>query len=308
MQPLEEAILRTILYADVFNFPMRIEEIHHFLLTSISVSQTQVIQQIKESPLLRQHLEPGHVPYYVLRGRSELIPIRDERERASLKLWPQAVYWGRWLARLPFVRMVAITGALAVRNAAHDDDDLDFILVTQANRVWMARGLAILLVRIGKLRGVTICPNYVVAETNLAQSRRDTFMAHEVAQMIPVHGWNTYEAFRAENQWVEEQLANAEVPFYHEAEPDFSRLENVLKKMGEFLLGGRLGDSIERWEYQRKLKRFQQDTTIPHSAAQLDAQHVKGHFNDHGHPVLVKFEQRLRQMGLSQEVLARTGD
>jgi hypothetical protein len=308
MQPLEEAILRTILYADVFNFPMRIEEIHHFLLNSYAVSQPQIAQLIQQSPILRQHVEQNQAPYYVLRGRSELIAVRTERERASQKLWPQAVYWGRWLARLPFVRMVAITGALAVHNAAHEDDDLDFILVTQANRVWTARALAILLVRIGKVFRVTICPNYVVAETNLAQSRRDTFMAHEVVQMIPLYGHPTYNQFRADNRWVEEQLANADTPFYRETEPTFRLWERSLKQAGEFLLGGGLGNSIERWEYQRKVKRFQQDSKTPHSAAQLDAQHVKGHFNDHGHPVLVKFEHRLRQLGLSHEALARTGD
>ena len=32
MDSIEAAILRTVLYADVFNFPMTPEEIHHFLI------------------------------------------------------------------------------------------------------------------------------------------------------------------------------------------------------------------------------------------------------------------------------------
>ncbi|MFN8450301.1 MAG: hypothetical protein U0521_17370 [Anaerolineae bacterium] len=41
-------------------------------------------------------------------------------------------------ARLPPVRMVALTGALVVRNASDNDDDLDYVLVTRRG-AWIAR-------------------------------------------------------------------------------------------------------------------------------------------------------------------------
>ena len=44
----------------------------------------------------------------------------------------------------------------------------------------------------------------------------------------------------------------------------------------------------------------------PHSAAQLDDQHVKGHFNDHGHPVMQQYHERLRAYDL--EALPLAGD
>ena len=43
MQPLEAAILRTVLYADVFNFPMKLEEIHHFLISDDPVSLAEIL-------------------------------------------------------------------------------------------------------------------------------------------------------------------------------------------------------------------------------------------------------------------------
>jgi hypothetical protein len=36
-------------------------------------------------------------------------------------------------------------------------------------------------VRLARLEGVQLCPNYVVAETVLAQQRRDLFIAHSGA-------------------------------------------------------------------------------------------------------------------------------
>jgi hypothetical protein len=40
----------------------------------------------------------------------------------------------------------------------------------------------------------------------------------------------------------------------------------------------------------------------PHSSARLDEQQVKGHFNDHGNPVLRQYYERLQQHGLLDAV------
>lgn len=306
MQTLEAAILRTVLYADVFNFPMTKEEIHHFLITDHPVSLDAVQTTLQDSHWLKSHLEVvgGYVVY---KGRTGLTDVRIKREQASEHLWPQAVRWGRWLAALPFVRMVALTGALAVRNAANGDDDLDYILVTTERRVWLARAFAIVVVRIGNLQGVKICPNYVLAETALQQTRRDIFLAHEVAQMVPLYGHDVYRRFREENNWVYQQLANAVDPFFNEPEHKLNA-NRFLKRTLEVVCGNVVGDWLEQWEYRRKLRRFATDLKTPHSSAQIDDTQVKGHFNDHGHPVLNKYYQRLRECGIEQESLALTGD
>lgn len=306
MQSLEAAILRTVLYADVFNFPMTTAEIHHYLITDIPASLDAVESAVEDSIWLKQHLERIG-DYITCSGRSELVAVRLRREAASQQLWPQAVKWGRWLAALPFVRMVALTGALAVRNASDGDDDLDYILVTSAGRVWLARAFAIVVVRIAHLRGVKICPNYVLAETALVQSRRDIFLAHEVAQMVPLYGQDLYRRFREENDWVYQQLPNAIDPFFTEPEYDL-KISGRLKRLVELVCGNVAGDWLEQWEYQRKLRRFATDLKTPHSSARIDDTQVKGHFNDHGHPALNQYYQRLRDCGLEQEALSLTGD
>ena len=306
MQPLEAAILRTVLYADVFNFPMKLEEIHHFLISDDPASIIEIAQTLNQSDFLKQKLNQVG-DYFIYNGSDNLVQIRQKREIASQFLWPQAVGWGRWLAALPYIRMVALTGALAVRNAADDDDDLDYFLVTAPHRVWLARAFAIIVVRIGRMRGVKICPNYILAETNLVQTRRDIFLAHEVAQMVPIYGNDYYRRFREVNNWVYQQLPNAIDPLFDEAEVKIG-VGNKLKRFLEVVCGGAVGNRLEQWEYQRKLKRFATDLQTPHSSAQVDDTQVKGHFNDHGHPALQKYAQRLRDCGLTEEPLAMTGD
>ncbi len=306
MDSIEAAILRTVLYADVFNFPMTPEEIHHFLIYDRKVSLEVIKETLKTSHWLSEMLEPVD-RYVVYIGRADLIPIRTAREQASEYLWPLAAYYGNTLARLPFVRMVAMTGALAMRNAAAEDDDLDYILITAPGRVWIARAFAILLVRLARLRGANVCPNYVLAETALEQERRNIFMAHEVAQMVPIYGHDLYARFREANLWVNHQLPNADGAFYDEPERPLG-IWGGLKRTLETILGGKLGDSLENWEYHRKLSRFATEMQKPHSSARLDETQVKGHFSDHGYPALQQYFERLRDYGLEDQPAVVTGD
>jgi hypothetical protein len=305
MEAIEAAILRTVLYADLFHFPLTVREIHHFLIHDEPVALEAIEQTLSESATLRLYLQCID-DYVIYDGQDALVGLRQMRERASEHLWPSATQYGKWLARLPFVRMVALTGALAMHNAADNDDDLDYILVTAPRRVWLARAFSIVLVRLARLQGMEICPNYVLAESALAQDKRDIFMAHEVAQMVPLYGHGLYEQFRKANAWVSDQLPNAEGAFYVEQEYFPSGPGLIGKHIIEFLLGGNLGDWLEQWEYRRKLRRFEPDMQKPHSSAKLDDSHVKGHFNDHGHPVLREYEGRLARYGLDARRAART--
>jgi hypothetical protein len=307
MMPLENAILRTVLYADVFNFPMTIAEIQHFLIYDVPTTCIQVEETLQHSATLKELLI-YHDSYIALANRAELIDERKLREQASDELWPLAMRYGTWLGHLPYVRMVALTGALAMRNAAANTDDLDYMIVTAPHRVWLARACAILVVRLVKLRGVVICPNYVLAEDALEQDQKDLFIAHEIAQMIPVYGEDLYQQFRSVNGWADQELANAKDSFYSGPDEASDGIWSALKHLTEWLLKGKLGDALESWEYRRKLRRFDADAHTPHSAAKLDESHVKGHFNDYGHPVLRQYQQRLREYGLDETRIAVPGD
>lgn len=299
MIQLEDAILRTVLYADVFSFPLTIAEIHHFLIADAPVSLAAVEETLARSARLREMLVCVD-GVFMPAGREGLAAVRRAREAASERLWMQAQRYGVWLGRLPFVRMVALTGALAVRNAV-DDDDIDYLIVTTDRRVWLARALSILIVRLARLRGVVLCPNYVLAESALRQERQDIFMAHELAQMIPLYGRDRYVRMRADNLWSQRMLPNAQDVFHvMPAQTDGGGWMGIKRGL-EWLLGGALGGMLENWERRRKLRRFAPQLAQVQNAARLDAQHVKGHFNDHGHPALEGYRARLRAHAITED-------
>jgi hypothetical protein len=82
--------------------------------------------------------------YYFLAGRQDIVALRQGREIVSRRAFRRGLFYGRVLGALPFIRMVGITGSLAVLNC-ENVDDLDFMLIARTGRVWLARAFALLL-------------------------------------------------------------------------------------------------------------------------------------------------------------------
>lgn len=301
MTPTEAAILRTLAYADVFQFPMTLAELHRYLIAHQAITLDNLRQTLQCSSLIQRHIiqDSGYIAF---RENVHHIQIRQQREQWTQAVWKKALRYGRWLSRLPFVRMVALTGALAVRNPSGLQDDFDYILVTQPGRVWLARGFAVLLVKFVRLLGDEICPNYVLASDKLHQQRRNLYTAHELLQMVPLYGEELYQRMLQENAWFQTYLPNAE------PQRSIYNRRNLLKSALEMLFGGRLGRWLEQWEYQRKMRKFEQQQEEASSAAELDSGRVKGHFQDKGHPVMIAYHARLERLGVQRIELPLAGD
>lgn len=296
----EAAILQTVLYADVFNYPLTASEIHRYLIGE-ALSLDAVQATLASSPWLAGRVARAG-GFYMAADRENLATLRDSRAASAARLWPAARRYGNLIARLPFVRMVAVTGALAMDNV-EADDDIDYLLVTAPGRVWLARALTILVVRLARLAGANLCPNYVLAETSLQLDERDLFVAHELAQMVPLAGLAVYWQMRAANGWAANYLPNAvSAPVASDCGAKGNRLEPDTGPGGRWLewpLSGRLGDALEGWERRRKLKKFQAQLHQPRSAAVLDESHVKGHFDDYGRFALESYERRCAEYFIS---------
>ena len=143
-----------------------------------------------------------------------------------------------------------------MHNAGSVTDDLDFLIVTAPRRVWTTRAAAIVIVRWARLFGVHLCPNYVLAETALAQ-QQDLFMAHEIAQMIPLSGYPLYAAMRDANPWTTHYLPNARTPFY--ANSEICPPGRLIQHMLENSLAGTMGIALNSGNKIAKSKSLRQN-------------------------------------------------
>ena len=290
------AVLRTLLYADVFGYPMTLEEIHRYLV-GVAATREQVAAAL-HGPLLGPRLVHEQ-PYYALAERDLHFAQRRERGQASGVLWPMARRYAHLLAMLPFVRMVAVTGSLAVDNPRAVADDLDYVIVTTSGRTWLVRLLAVALVRIARLWGVDLCPNYVMDSHHLGMTERTLFTAHELTQMVPCYGLDMHARLLAANGWAEAFLPNA-VDANLSCCIGLLPLGRALKGLAEWLLGGRLGDLIERRERRLKIGQLSSEAVNAGTLAACFGEGIcKGHMHDYGRRIQSAYEERLRAAGLA---------
>jgi len=288
------AIFHTLAYADVFEFPLRAPEVYRYL-TSTRATLEQVREVLADETRFSQVGD-----YFTLRGREQIVETRKRRGRVAARLWPQATRYGQMIARLPYVRMVAVTGSLAMNNT-DEGKDVDYMIVAAPNRLWICRALILLLARFSRMQGIRLCPNYLVTTNALAFQEKSLYVAHEVAQMIPVSGMEIYQEIRRLNAWIDDYLPNASgVPelaqgVQSEEKPFF------LKKLMEIVFNLPIGDRLENWEMNRKIKKLSYEQSSS-SESYFSADVCKGHIDRHGENVAMALAARLADVRASHQM------
>lgn len=282
-----DAVLATVAYADLFDFPLDGAEVQRDLI-GVAAGEEATTAAIEH--LCRRGDLQAAGAYLVLPGRRGLAELRWERSERAGRMWPVAQRLGETISRFPYVRLVAVTGSLAAGNP-DARADVDYLIVTAPGRLWTVRALAILLVRLARQAGVVICPNYLLSARALALDHRDLFTAHELLQATPVAASAVYRHMLDSNRWAEHWLPNR----YRRSRalpptlPDSSRFQQY----GEALLGGMLGDRFEVWEARRKQRRLGQD-----GLGRFSADVCEGHFGKGRRRTLHAFTQHCRQFGI----------
>jgi hypothetical protein len=290
---IERAVLETLIYSDIFNYPLRLDELQRYLPVYLNGHDLHAALAQLDGRIGKRD------GYYFVAGRQDIVRTRQSRELPSRRALRHAHFYGRILNVLPFIRMVAVTGSLAVLNC-EETADLDFMLVTRAERVWTARAAAVVLGRLARLFGDTLCPNLIISERALEWPLHDMYSAREFCQMVLVAGQDVHTRLIAANAWVDSLLPNARRE--SKAAPG-SKLSSILQKILEFPLRGRLGDRLEAWEMHRKVARFALQSGYGVETV-FNAEVCQGNFHHHRTWTAELFENRLSQLEIESPVRA----
>jgi hypothetical protein len=282
------SISHTLTYADVFDYPLTAGEVYRYLILA-GASFKEVNAGLENKILFTRMGE-----FITLRGREKLVETRERRTKVAARLWPKAVRYGQIIASLPFVRMVAVTGSLAMNNT-EEGNDVDYMVVTAPNRLWTCRAMALLVARFAKLDNITICPNYLITTNALALEERTLYVAHELTQMIPLSGMEVYNELRRLNDWTRDYLPNArgapEFPRSMKQITGFPFFQSVL----EFLFRLPFFRWLEKREMDRKIARLRREQASS-SESYFSADVCKGHIDRHGENLVTALAVRLQEI------------
>ena len=284
------AVLQTMAYADVFDFPLTAAEIHRYL-TGMRADKNEVEQVLQERSLIHARGD-----YFTLPDREGLVALRRRREKIARRMWPHATKYGRLIACLPFVRMVAVTGSLAMNNVDLNPD-IDYLIVTARGRLWTVRAMVLVAARFAAVHGIRLCPNYLISENALVFPNQTLYAAHELAQMVPIFGLDVYERICQLNPWKERFLPNAQgLPpvvdqvTVHAITPGF-------KPLSEWGLRMPPGDWFENWEMARKIRKLSREQSESQESC-FAADYCKGHNLQHGRGTDRVLSERLENLSL----------
>ncbi|MBI2594036.1 hypothetical protein HYW44_05345 [Candidatus Daviesbacteria bacterium] len=229
---MEKAILKTLAYYDIFEFPLKAWEVHKWLIgppsgrAGKSASLKQVEKKLKklnqESRLSRGSPKAARImnkgDYFFLTGKKGLVKERVRREKVSKRHYQTAKLISLLFKVIPWVKLVGVSGSLAMMGS-REQDDIDIFIVTGKNRIWITRLFLIILTSLTGIRrkrrekilsaAGKVCINLILEEDNLAQRKKNIYLAHEVLQMHVL--WqkeDLYSKFLHDNEWVFRYLPN----------------------------------------------------------------------------------------------------
>jgi len=250
-------ILKTLGYFDLFQYPLTEEEI--LLFNQVDVTGIAVNKQLQV--LLKDKMIFKVDEFYALQNNWQLAERRRNGNKLAVEHLKIARRVAKFLSTFPYVKAIAVSGSLS-KNFATDKTDIDFFIITEANRLWIARTIMHLYKKLTFLRGRQnwFCMNYYVDENALEIKEKNIFTAIEIVTLLPMYSNDCMRRFFEKNSWTDSffPLKNIGIS----ASPDFKK--GFLVKLIEKIFSGSLGDYADiklmgitdkRW--QKKVKKQQ---------------------------------------------------
>ena len=281
----ELAVLRSVIYASLFEYPLTLPQLRASLV-GVAADETTIHRWCRSSAFLRHAIECRDGLYFP-RGKGDMVHTRARREELSRELLERNRSLLRFVAAMPFVRMVALSGSLAHLNAERSAD-LDLFVITAAGRVWSVT-LAVLVV--SRLMGwrKRLCLNYVISERQMAIEPDDLFSANQIIHLHPVTGHEVFARFVRANPFVATWYPNFEVPA---TEPAGGRRSAIQERLFSLAAAAaeRAARGVYGWHLRRRSASWQSRDQV-----RLEPECLKLHTSSHRASILARFERAMEE-------------
>lgn len=212
-------IINTLNYKRIFNQPLSYYQLLYF-------SHYKFLDNLDFENNLSDLVTRGKVKFknnvYYL--SSTKIKDRDKKYSSSLNTYEKIAFLPKIFERIPFIKMVSVTGSLASYYFDENSDDIDLFVIVEKNRVWLTRFFLVLIFKIlniyinNKSPEIKLCPNFYISDEfdSWDKSKHNIYTAHEIIMMQPIYQIeDTYFKFLNANKWI--------LDFY----PNFGINENI---------------------------------------------------------------------------------
>ena len=312
MTRLEQIILATLIYYDVLKRPLTAWEVFKYLVRKRSDSDSNndinfnvILKTLEDSPKLLKLVSQKN-GFYFLKNRKYLIRQRIERQKQAERKWKKLKKISRLLEIIPFIRMVMISGSLALNNSKQNSD-IDLLVVAKKDRIWSSRAATAFLTyvcrqyRHGQYIKNRLCLNHFITDFSLRIPCFSLYNAQTYAHLVPL--WQTNKSisnsFYRENNWLKDYLYfHSEDQYLKRVRP--SAILRMIKQIAEFVLSKDLGNFLEN--YLRKIQKgwFENDPLRyePGGRIIFNDNQLEFHNNSPEKRIIKEYNRKMRRLGL----------
>jgi hypothetical protein len=284
---IKKDILATLTYFNMFDYPLKKQEIFVFMGHKENLHGFNCC--------LNNLVDEGAIfkigNFYSLFNNYALAERRSRgNEKAGLML-KKAERAATVIAAFPFVKGVAVSGSLS-KKFADEEADIDFFIITDANRLWIARTFLHLFKKITFLFNLQdhFCMNYFIDEANACILEKNIYTATEVVTILPLRGSSVFEMFYKVNSWTKKFFPNKYMHISSAKEIKKTWLRYITEKalnnsIGNFLDTFLMKLTARSWNAKTKRKK-------KNSKGMLMSMHTGKHFSK---PDPANFQRKLLQ-------------
>jgi hypothetical protein len=247
----KSSIIRTLLYYDIFNYPLKRDEIASFFQVRDAPenSVTLLLDELVAEGLLVY--DNGY--YSVYKASEDVIGKRESGNRNAQFIMHKAYRYARLISWFPYVRCVCLSGSLS-KGYMDESGDIDYFILTTPGRLWIARTLLIAYKKLFLLNSRKyFCVNYFIDTNNLEIPDKNVYTATELLTLVPVYNGALYSELVKHNTWASEYFPNHSPV---EAGFGFRKRKFIVKGLIEGLLNNPVGSLIDSLFMKLTLKRW----------------------------------------------------
>lgn len=222
MNTLQNSIIQTLAYFNIFNYPLTVAELFRYLWkppANVALSQLQEVL----STMKQVEMYNGFV---YLTDSQQITAARTKAYLESERKYKKRLPYIKLLTYVPNVQAIFIVNSLAYQNV-REQSDIDLLIVSKPGKIWSTRFFT---TTIAKLLGIRPRPNFTkdtlclsfyldgksLDMSKLMGNRNDVYEVYWIKHLFPLYDpENTINQLQNANRWVKDYLPNAKSNHLH---------------------------------------------------------------------------------------------
>lgn len=240
----ERALLRSLAFFDLFNYPLSLWEWWQDVGEAMSLSELSRLAD----DLLARGLVERREGWYFLPGRQQLVQERRQRYNFTNYKIKRAQKAAKIFKILPSVKLVAVANLIGHHNLRRESD-IDLFIISSPGRLWLTRFFCAGIMKIFRQRPRKdnkqdkICLSFYAATNGLAMDflrlpQGDVYFERWLMGLHPIYDKDRYlDYLRYKNAWLKKLFPNSYLLRESFADDYFSRnlLDKVLFRVANLL-------------------------------------------------------------------------